>query len=95
MELGQRVRVDMRKGLRRTHGFEGWRKKVWLPIQWHRLHEIEGIVIGQRTFSNGDVDRDYEAGITYYPDTFFPVVLVAYDLNRKPVAFHPEDVTPV
>lgn len=93
MELGQRVRADMRKGLRRTHGPEGWRKKVWVPIQWHRLHEIDGIVIGKRTYSDGWVDRDYEAGSTYATETSYPVVLVAYDLNRKPVAFHPEDVT--
>lgn len=92
MELGQRVRVDMRKGLTRGYALNSWTRKVWKQRQWHRLHEVEGVVVGVRTYSEGHVSRDYEYGTEYRADKHFPVVLVAYDLRCNPVAFHPEDV---
>lgn len=48
----------------------------------------EGIIVGKRTLTNGDVDYDRN----YFPTERFAAYLVAFDLRRKPVYVLPEHI---
>lgn len=61
----------------------------------HRWPGGEGIIVGKRTLSNGNLRWLGEgAGNSYDPVESFTAYLVAYDLRRKPLYVHPEHITP-
>jgi hypothetical protein len=75
--------------------FDNHLKRVWIDDpnglngqkRWKKVpHEIRhGIIIGQRTLSNGINNYDSEGVFIYDPEEYFKVWLVAYDMNRNPV----------
>lgn len=64
--------------------------KSWTPA---RCDYTDGVVIGIRTLSDGNVDYGgSEDGTQYRPTRHFKAVLVAYSLYRKPVLVLPQDL---
>lgn len=93
--LGERVKVDIHDALFRCRRY-GTARKEWIKLTRANDPDIrEGVLIGERTYSNGDIEYDYDAGTTYYMKETFKVVLVVFSLRERPVAFYPKDVKPV
>lgn len=51
-----------------------------------------GIVIGQRTLSNGENHYLGDDGIQYRPKNYFKVYLISFDMRRNPVYVLPEHI---
>lgn len=98
-ELGQRVRYAehiVRRGAR-----------DWEPAEPHllwsgeaypgkRLDGGEGIIIGKRTLTEGNVIwHGPEDGSEYKATKHFAAYIIAFDLHRKPVHVLPEHITPL
>lgn len=93
-KLGDRVAVDVNDALFRVRRSKSLRKE-WVKLRRGNAPDVrEGIVMGYRTYSNGDVEYHYDEATTYNLYETFKVVLVAFKLWEKPLAFHPEDVRP-
>lgn len=102
-QLGQRVRFSTH--LRRRSAGPGeflGPDKIWSanagPFSgpdWeeHRWPGGEGVIVGKRTISNGDVNYRYDEGSDYVAAEYFTAYLIAYDLYRKPVHVLPEHIT--
>lgn len=94
MNLGDRVTFS--RVLRRHSEYPGAaasrrHMKVWRPTLTFK-HQ-EGIVVGERTLSNGEVYwHGPDDGAEYRLKETLKAYLVAYDLRRKPVLVRPEDL---
>ena len=104
-QLGQRVAYT--EHLRRRSaqpGEFGGPDKIWSPNAgpfsgpgWeeHRWPGGEGMIVGRRTLSNGNLRwLGEEGGNSYISTESFTAYLIAYDLHRKPVHVLPEHITP-
>lgn len=90
LELGTRVHFDHSSILWREHLAGG--KRRWAPVQWNKGY-MEGVIVGWRTLSNGDVEYGGWDGTTEFsPTEHFKAYLVAYDMRRKPVYVRPDDL---
>lgn len=90
LKLGQRV-VFSAKLKRKWYKMGIQDIKSWTPVP---CDCTDGIVIGIRTLSDGDVEYgSYEDGTTQYrPTKHFRAALVVYSLHRKPVLVLPQDL---
>jgi hypothetical protein len=100
--LGQRVSFDYADIIYRQqvkpdmfqHPIREPFRKKWLKTEWVKRGNIkEGIICGVRTLSDGTIDWSFDEPVTFYPETYFPAYIVAFDLRRKPVHLLPADVT--
>ena len=102
-QLGQRVTYT--EHLRRRFAQPGEFKmgdKIWsnnhgpLYREGHRWPGGEGVIVGKRTLSNGNLRwLGEEGGNSYISTESFTAYLIAYDLHRKPVHVLPEHITAV
>lgn len=100
-ELGDRVHYE--HVLIRRHSRPGeflGPKRIWTTVRFgdgretgQRTGSGQGIIIGKRTLSDGDVDYHYDAGNEFVPTRHYPAWVVAYDLRRKPVHVLPHHLT--
>lgn len=98
-ELGQRVAYST--FLRRHYNDHhkrlcGKPKKEWTTANYGDVLNPggEGVIVGKRTLSNGDVVYPYEeGGGEYIRKESFTAYLVAYALHRSPVYVMPEHIT--
>ena len=94
--LGQRVMFT--ETLRRGYKPASPRsKRVWESTRYwlagNSKGPVEGILMGVRTLSDGEVeDGYYDTPSVYYPKRTFTAYLIAHDLRRKPVLVLPEHV---
>jgi hypothetical protein len=95
--FGQRIRFDRADVRQRTtssyqsNGRGGWMKE-WAKRSWSKPGQLEGILIGIRTLSNGWVTYGDEFTPTRYEAVdHFTAYLIAYDTRRSPVYLLPED----
>lgn len=94
LELGQPVRFEhsVARSVSRSGQFLG-PERIWTSVLYgngrslgQRTPAGQGIVIGKRTLSNGDMQYGMgEDENNYVPSQYFTAWLVAYDLRRKPV----------
>jgi hypothetical protein len=102
LELGQRVRFghalkrlrekrpDTRTGSNRNvSGYAQWR--FWQP---ESATAGSGVIVGKRTLSNGWYESGgFEEPPYLHSVEFFPVYLVAFDMNQNPTYVLPEHIT--
>lgn len=90
LKLGQRVGFSI-KLKRKWNICEDQDVKFWMAVH---CNYTDGIVIGIRTLSDGNVEfGSNEDGTTQYrPVSHFQAVLVAHSLHRKPVLVLPQDL---
>lgn len=95
LTLGERVRVShtlhretqSRKPPGALHE-QRWR--VWEPTLLGN-GPLDGIVIGVRTYADGEVVTDYHDMINQFrPRRHYPVVLVVFDIRQKSVSCLPK-----
>lgn len=96
--LGATVTFNLRDVLFRGDGVasnvSGRWPKVWKRLSYQPNRVVDGILIGVRTLSEGDVVWAGHDEPTYYqPTDYLTAYLVAYDLRRRPVYLLPGDVT--
>ena len=96
--LGQRVRYT--EHIKRTS--RRWEDKTKPDRYWTgeyypgaRYPGGEGIIVGKRTLTDGDVINMGEGGSSYQKFRHFTAYLVVSDLRRKPVHVLPEHITPL
>jgi len=98
-ELGQRVRVNMANVLYRSfktrlgkHG-ERVHLREWTKHAWQKDQFREGMVVGLRTYSNGQVYyHGYDGPTQYKTVESLRVVLVAFDVRQRPRPFLIDEV---
>ncbi|UXZ57066.1 hypothetical protein [Curtobacterium sp. Arg-1] len=102
LQLGQHVqfshtlkrlrekREDTRTGSsRNVSGYAQWR--FWRP---QAAAVDNGVIVGKRTLSNGWYENGgYEDPAYLHSIDFFPVYLVAFDMNQNPAYVLPEHIT--
>jgi hypothetical protein len=67
-----------------------WYPKIWVGVELP--HRQEGIIVGKRTLSDGEVQYTYDSGVIYRQKSTFTAWLVATDIHRKPVLVWPKDI---
>lgn len=104
LELGTRVRFSryLDRATAEIPGTWDRDRKSWTPSPVSDLvprdglngrGEIAGVIVGIRTLSNGVRVWPVEESMRYVAESYFPAVLIAYDLHRKPVLVLPEHVS--
>lgn len=96
--LGQRVRYAEHITRRSRRSHEVGPGRVWSGELYpgKRTDGGEGIIIGKRTLSNGDVQwMGEDGGNIFVRMESFTAYLVAFNLHRKPVHVLPEHLTAV
>ncbi len=92
MEYLQKVKCKAK--LKRIHSKKRQGDEFYMTHfrDWRKIEtEFEGVIIGQRTLSNGFVDYDPEQ-IIFTPKEYFKAYLVSFDMNQNPVYVLPEDI---
>lgn len=99
-QLGQRVAYSTH--VRRRHARPGeflGPQRIWSTnpgpgiLQDNLWDGGEGVIVGKRTLSDGNVTYYGDAPGEYVPSKTFTAWLIAYDLQRKPVHVLPEHIT--
>ena len=85
MKYLQKVKCKAR--LRRKYSFYETHIYTWVKV----MNDSEGVVIGQRTLSNGIVEYDPEY-TAFIPKEYIKAYLVSYSMNENPVYVLPEDI---
>ena len=96
--LGQRVRFAehiKRGGPRYWEPEEPHRRWTGEAYPGARYAGGEGIIIGKRTLSNGNVDYIPDVGTIYFQQESFTAYLVVTSLRSAPVHVLPEHITPL
>lgn len=90
--LGQRVKITNHIERRSVNGGTHGNNRVWEELPF-TVDPLEGIIIGERTLSNGRHDYGWEddPGI-YMGKEFFTAYLVATSLRRKPLHVLPKHI---
>lgn len=89
--LGARIRSShrLRRGCEYDDRPGGWSKK-WHRIDWKR-DDYEGMYIGYRTFSNGEITLLGEGGTAYEATEHFEAWLIVPDERSVPIPVLPSD----
>jgi hypothetical protein len=98
-QMGQRVRFSRHIVRRSAREWEQNRPdRIWSAEAYpgHYLHGGEGIIIGRRTLTEGDVVwNGGEEQSVYRKTRHFTAWLIAFDLRFKPVHVLPEHIEPI
>ena len=92
MKYLQKVKCKAR--LKRIHSSKICKDELYKSHfrDWRRIEiEFNGVIIGQRTLSNGQVEYDPEY-IAFIPREYFKAYLVSVNMNENPVYVLPEDL---
>ena len=89
-------KVKCKAKLKRMHSSKLIQGQVWENHyrDWKRLiikSKFEGVIIGKRNLSNGEVIYDPEY-IAFIPKEYFTAYLVSVNMNENPVYVLPEDI---
>ena len=78
----------------KVNGNRYQKKPFRLSNAWHSkiVEQLQVMVIGKRTLSEGRCSWAEGEGVTYHPMRHFQAWLVVYDMNRKPVFVLDEDI---
>lgn len=81
IKFGEKIKINHK--LRRKEEYESYGKntKTWKETP---MDEIEVMVIGRRTLSNGFSELLGDDGIFYTPKEYFKALLVVKDMNTNP-----------
>jgi hypothetical protein len=76
IELGAEVSSPTRLFRRQTG-----KKRTWVPVD----HPVEGIYIGWRTYSNGEIEWSYDEPTVWHPKEYLKVALIVPSIREAPI----------
>jgi hypothetical protein len=82
MKIGDKVICQGTLRRSRDYVRSGRDRAYWLPVVWK--NQREGMFIGYRHLSNGEIERNYDEGHIYYPKDIIKVGLVVFNERENP-----------